>query len=452
MVSSIGQPSRRVLLGGALGAVAGSGFLSACAGSGDGDGGKGAGADKGSAEEGKLVVWGGVAPESGPQKLVDAFMAKYPKIKVEYVRYVNDAQGILKLDTALQGGVPIDVFFSYATVDVVRRSKAGLAMDLTNLARKDELAKAFVQDKPISTLVDGKLHSIPTTHFPNFVVLNQDAMDRAGIDIPYDWTVDDYHRVAREFKGAGFDVGAYNVPRLAAATLGGDYLYKNDGAESNFDHPLFKERLELTLAMEDDGSIFTQKRISAEGIGGYAQNYFLNGTFAMMLDGSIALRYIKNLKEYPHDFRTTFRPYPATKAGEPYFNPGVRGDDVQISAKSQYPAAAWTFVQFWLGEGAHFMAPSGKVSPFEVEKPTDELYKGLFGPDADTLFDVEAFKKTFFAPEPPLSVRGITTAYTEISKIKDKIENEIRLRTKSIDEGLAEMKQKSDKAIADARP
>ncbi|RIQ37795.1 extracellular solute-binding protein [Jiangella rhizosphaerae] len=450
MVSNNRQLSRRSLLGGTLGLMAGSSLLAAC-GSGSGGGGNASPpSDRGAADEGELVVWGGVAPESGPQELVDAFMAKYPGIKVEYVRYVNDEQGILKLDTALQGGVPIDVFFSYGTVDVVRRSQAGLAMDLTELAREDELAKAFVQDEPISTLVDGKLYSIPTTHFPNFVVINQDAMDAAGIEIPYDWTVDDYHRVAQEFKAAGFDVGAYNVPRHAAAGLGGDYLYKEGGTESNFDHPLFRQRLEDTLAMEDDGSIFTQERISAEGIGGYAQNYFLDGTFAMMLDGTIAIRYIKNLEEYPHDFRTTFRPYPAVVAGEPYFNPGVRGDDVQISSKSQYQSAAWTFVKFWMGEGAHFMTPSGKVSPAQYENPTEELYEGLFGPDADTLFDVEAFEKTFFAPEPPLSVRSITTAYTEISKIKEQIEGEIRLRTKSIDDGLAEMKQQADEAIAAA--
>lgn len=442
--------SRRSLLGGALGLAAGAGVLTAC-GPSEGGGGNGdTPEDLGSPEEGKLVVWGGVAPESGPQALVDAFVAKYPKIEVEYVRYVNDSEGILKLDTALQGGVPIDVYFSYGTVDVVRRSQAGLALDLTELAGDDDLAKAFVQDEPISTLVDGKLYSIPTTHFPNFVVINQDAMDAAGIEIPFDWTMEDYHQVGQEFKRAGFDVGAYNPPRHDAAGLGGDYFYKEGGQESNFDHPLFRERLEAILAMEDDGSIFTQERITAEGIGGYAQNYFLNGSFGMMLDGTIATRYIKNLEEYPHDFRVTFRPYPAVRAGEPYFNPGVRGDDVQISSKSSYQSAAWTFVKFWMNEGAPIIAESGKVSPaqFAAGPGNAELNAALFGPQGEELFDIEAFEQTFFAAEPPLSVRSITTAFTEIASIKDQIEGEIRLRDKSIDDGLTEMKTLADEAIA----
>ncbi|MBD3940191.1 extracellular solute-binding protein [Microbacterium sp. NEAU-LLC] len=429
-------------------------LLPACgAGGGDPTAGKSSDSpvDKGTAEEGSLVVWGGVAPEMGPQALIDAFMEKYPDIDVEYVRFVNDAEGILKLDTALQGGVPIDVFFSYGTVDVVRRSEAGLAMDLTELASQDGDLKMFTEDPPISTLVDGKLYSIPTSMYPNYVAINEDAIEKAGIDVPFDWTMDDYHEVAQAFKDAGFEVGAYNAPKPFPATLGGDYLYKDGGEESNFDDPSYRDELELVLDMQEDGSIFTQERILAEGIGGYAQNYFLNGTFGMMIDGNNVIRYAKNLAEYPHDFRVTFRPYPAPSEGEPYFNPGVRGDDVQISAKTEYPAAAWTFVKYWMDEGADYMTTAGKVSPKQFEDPSPTMYENLFGPDAEELFDIEAFDKTFFTEEPPLSVRALTPAYTEISQLKSQIESEVRLGTKSVDDAIAELKQKADEAIDKAR-
>lgn len=448
MVSNNTKISRRGLLIGGLGLAATTTLLAACGPGGDTNGKPSA--DKGSAEEGKLVIWGGVAPEMGPQALVDAFMKKYPKIDVEYVRFVNDSEGILKLDSALQGGVPIDVFFSYGTVDIARRSAAGLALDLTELARADDQLSIFVQDEPISTLVDGKLYSIPTSMYPNYVALNADALEKAGIDVPFDWTIDDYHQVAQEFKRAGFDVGAYNAPKPFPATLGGDYLYKDGGKESNFDHAAYRDELELVLAMEDDGSIFTQERMLAEGIGGYAQNYFLSGSFGMMIDGNNVIRYAKNLDEYPHDFRVTFRPYPAPKAGTSFFNPGVRGDDVQISAKSQYQAAAWTFIKYWMDEGADYMTTAGKISPAQYANPSDTMYENLFGPDADELFDIEAFDKTFFPEEPPMSVRAETTAYTEISSLKSQIEGEVRLRTKSVDDGIAELKKKADEAITKA--
>ena len=111
------------------------------------------------------------------------------------------------------------------------------------------------------------------------------------------------------------------------------------------------------------------------------------GSLGMMIDGNNVIRYAKNLTEYPHDFRVTFRPYPAPKAGQPYFNPGVRGDDVQISAKSQYPAAAWTFVKYWMGEGADFMTTAGKVSPDQYANPSEKMYENLFGPEIAGLVD-----------------------------------------------------------------
>lgn len=437
--------SRRRLLGGALGVTAATALV------GCGPEQEGAPVDLGSEEEGNLVVWGGVAADRGPGALVAAFMKKYPKIKVEYVPFVNNEQGILKLDTALQGGVPIDVFFSYGTVDVARRSKAGLAMDLTDLAAKDEKFKVFVAPEPISTKIDGKLYSIPTTHYPDFTLVNEDAINKAGIEIPYDWTVDDYHEIARELTKSGMKTGAYNSPRTAPASLGGDYLYADGGTTSNLEHPLFRADLERFLTMQKDNSIFTQKKISAEKIDTYPQNYFLNGTYGIFLNGTSSLRFIRDLKNYPHDFRTTFRPYPRPTGTDKFWNPGGRGDSVQISAKTQYAKAAWTFIQFWLGEGSPLIAPAGKVSPFEVDNPTEAMIENLMGPDRERLYDIESFKKTVFAKEPPLSVQTIFTAYNEIASLKNKIEKQVRMETLGVDAAIKQMKQQADEAIAKAQ-
>lgn len=437
--------SRRLLLGGAAGLAA----ATALAGCGPEE--VAAPVDLGTEEEGNLTVWGGVAAERGPGALIEAFMKKYPKIKVTYVPFVNNEQGILKLDTALQGGVPIDVFFSYGTADIVRRSTAGLALDLTELAAKDERAKIFVQGEPISVKIDGKLFSIPTTHYPEFVLLNEDALKKANIDIPFDWTVDDYHAVAKELTAAGMSTGAFNAPRVASTTLGGDYLYAADGKTSRLDDPLFRTELEMMLAMQDDKSIFTQKKITAEKIDSYPQNYFLNGTYGMFINGTSSFRFVRDLQNYPHTFRTTFRPYPGPTKGASYWNPGVRGDAVQISAKTEYPKAAWTFVQFWMGEGAPIIAQAGKVSPFEVtDNPSDALLTNLLGADRDKLFNVEDFTKTFFAPEPKLSVQRVFTAYNQITTLKGKIEASVRMGTTTVDQAMVDMKKQADEAIVKA--
>lgn len=103
--------NRRTVLGGA--AAIGAAMLTGC------------GADEdspasGSAEEGVLNVWGALTEEKGVGALLEAFKKKYPKIVVNYTQFTNNSDGNLKLDTSLQGGAPIDVFFSYGPQAVAR--------------------------------------------------------------------------------------------------------------------------------------------------------------------------------------------------------------------------------------------------------------------------------------------------------------------------------------------
>src|SRR5690606_24888090 len=78
-----------------------------------------------------INVWGAVPLERGVGAVIEAFSAKHPEITVQYTQYTNNSDGNLRLDTSLQGGAPIDVFFSYGATNVARRTLAGYAADLT---------------------------------------------------------------------------------------------------------------------------------------------------------------------------------------------------------------------------------------------------------------------------------------------------------------------------------
>ena len=70
-------------------------------------------------------MWSGVPAESGPGELVAGFTKKHRGEKVTYTRFVNDDRGNLKVDTALQGGVDIDVYFTYSTDAMALRAGSG---------------------------------------------------------------------------------------------------------------------------------------------------------------------------------------------------------------------------------------------------------------------------------------------------------------------------------------
>ena len=87
------------------------GLLAGCVGKNETNGGdNGGGAAAGKV---KLTMWGAVPPENGPQEVVDTWNAEHPDIQVEYVRFVNDDDGNLKLDTALSTGQNVDLNFNY---------------------------------------------------------------------------------------------------------------------------------------------------------------------------------------------------------------------------------------------------------------------------------------------------------------------------------------------------
>ena len=157
-----------------------------------------------------LQVWGAVPPESGPGDVIAAFERKFPKIKIDYTRFVNDPQGNVKLDTALQGGTPIDVFFSYNPGLLTQRVRAGLAVDLTDRI-KAEPAFAPMADpaKPQSIWFDGRLFSVVTVRDPFVVFVNQNMLDAAGLTIPDQWTIEDFNRIAQTL--ARPDQGVYGM-------------------------------------------------------------------------------------------------------------------------------------------------------------------------------------------------------------------------------------------------
>ncbi|HEY8529020.1 MAG TPA: extracellular solute-binding protein, partial [Paenibacillaceae bacterium] len=179
------------------------GVIAACSGgSGQGAGGGGAsgpaaaggqspspGAGGGQQQPVKLVMWGGVPPESGPQAVVDNWNAQNPHIQVEYVRFVNDDDGNLKLDTALLTGQNVDIYVNYTLSQLQKRIEAGVALDLspfTDYNIDEKMGPDAAQWK-----VDGKYYGVPTKKNAFFVALNKDMLDAANLPVPKDWTWDE---------------------------------------------------------------------------------------------------------------------------------------------------------------------------------------------------------------------------------------------------------------------
>jgi multiple sugar transport system substrate-binding protein len=395
-----------------------------------------------------LEVWGGVPPESGPQEICDGF-TEATGIKVNYTRYVNDDTGNTQLDTALQGGTPIDVFFTYGTPRLGQRIKAGVALDMADYVAGDTVINDWVTATPSIFSYEGGRFNLPSVREPNFAFINKDKLDAAGAALPEaGWTIAEYMELTKTLTGDNA-FGAYSPPDTARETLGSNFWYNADGTASNFDNPAFRENIERHKAMIDDGTAFPWSDVLAQNLKVYAQTPFLTEQTMVWFNSSYSLRFIKDKEQYPHEFVTTFAPFPVPDGVAEPWNPGTLGNDLLIHAETKDPDSAWQFVQYWLKDGAKFMLKAGKI-PSVPGTDEDTVVEGILGPDRETLYDIEAYKKVVFDPAEKLVGDTIITAGAEIQSIVEGLTDRYLIGEIDADEWVSEAKSQADAAIAGA--
>ncbi|WP_201382461.1 extracellular solute-binding protein [Ktedonobacter sp. SOSP1-52] len=422
-------------------ALATSALLAGC-GSGSGTGGNSV----------TLNVWGGVPAENGPAKLIEAFHKAHPNIQVKYTRFVNDDTGNTKLDTALQGGTPIDIYFSYTVARMSQRIKANLAVDLTSYVNGDSELSSWTQNNEAIFKSDNKYYSLPTTREPNFVAINKKMLDAAGLQLPASWTVSDYREMAKKLtstSGGKTVYGAYSSPGLPLITLGPNANYKDGGKESNFDNPVFKQDLQLHVDMIKEKSAFPWTEVLAQNLRAYAQNPFLTGQEAMWITSPFSLRYVNDTSKYPHDFMTTFAPMPRPDNASTFYNGGSLNNWIMMHPRTKNKDAAWTFIRYWLGDGSKYMLTAGK-NPVLSNIDQDTQVNGILGGNKATLYDVEAFKKAVFAPDLKFVTDTITVAGAQITQITQSQTDRCLIGEISPNQWVSTVKQQCDDAIKKA--
>ncbi|HEU0163610.1 MAG TPA: hypothetical protein VFQ54_01125, partial [Thermomicrobiales bacterium] len=330
-----------------------------------------------------------------------------------------------------------------------QRIKAGTAADLSDRVKADaDINKWVTGTKGIFTS-DNKYYSLPTTQEPNFVFVNKDKLDDAGASLPAaGWTISEFRDLSKNLTKDGA-FGSFAPPDTARMTLGPDYWYATGGKTSNFDNPAFKASTQLHRDMIDDGTNFPWTDVLAQNLKAYAQTPFLTEQSILWINSSFSLRFVGDKDQYPHDFVTTFAPVPFPDDVKDPWNGGSINNWILAKQDSKNLDAAWTFIRFWLVQGGEYMLKAGKVPAFPgIDQ--DTVVNGILGPDAATLYDVEAYKKVIFDPAIKLVTDTITTGSAQISTIVDGLTDRCLIGEISVDDWVSEVKKQADAAITSA--
>lgn len=353
-----------------------------------------------SADPIKLTMWGAVPAENGPQEVVDNWNKENPDIQVEYVRFVNDDAGNLKLDTALMSSHPVDMYVNYDYSLYEKRIKAGNALDLsafTDYGVDEKMGEGAALWK-----VDDKYYGVPTQKGLSFVWLNKDMLDAKGLPVPTEWGLDELKDYAAKLKGDnvwGLAQSDYyfNVP-INGSMLKQSLQLTNPDGTSAFDNPLTVKTLQVySDMMFTDKSLMphTEQITSKPAL----DQMFVKGETAMLFSTNQVFRTTNNVAEFPRTFKVAAAPAPkVNKDQADYINAGGLGDVISINPRTKHSEAAWKFIQWYADGGMLPMAAGGRV-PASKDFPVDEAVALMFKGVEDT-YDLDSIKRVMFGSIP----------------------------------------------------
>ncbi|MFM9331298.1 ABC transporter substrate-binding protein [Paenibacillus mesotrionivorans] len=344
----------------------------------------------------KLKFWGGVPPESGPQEVVDTWNKANPDIQVEYVRFVNDDAGNLKLDTAVMTGQGVDIFVNYSFARMEQRQSSGSTLDLSQFTDFNILEK--VGDGAKEFMINGKFYGLPTTKGVSFMWLNMDAFKEANLPIPYDWTWEE----ARDYAKKLNKKGRWGLLQWNASIFNPvDRVFHEEGhvvnGKSNFGSANAKYGMELLHGMmhTDKTTPLLGEQLATKMP---VDTMFLKGEGAMFNAGTWIFRNANNIQANPRTFKVAFAPIPRYSFQKSLLSEGGLGDIVSINSASAHKEEAWKFLKWYTDEGILYMVPGGRIpvsKDVNLDKVISLLLKGV-----ENLYDHESLKRVLFGNIP----------------------------------------------------
>ena len=421
-----------------------------------------------------LKLWAGVQPEYGYDQVEASFNEQFKEkgIQVEYVRYVNNTDGNLQLDTYLMSGGDVDIFVNYGGLTrLTPRKEANLVLGLKELVE----AKGF---NPVEELgetnlttctIDGDYYALPTKYENNqWMFINVDMFNEAEIEIPYNgWTYEQFREAAKKLThGEGLEkvYGIYWNLTYGNMILGinfmnnylGDYaIYKDlECTETNFDDPQYLRGMQLIVdTMLVDGSAPTYADEVANGM--TFDNLFLEG-YAAMAMGIANIRLVKDLQNYPHDFTTALVPAPVPDESYlAYYGDhgnvatGI-GDTICISSKTQHVDECVDFVLWYIRGGMAPLAKGGRLPLWSGVNPDDVVAALMDG--AKNVFDTQSVLNYLAIDKSKISVTPDRPQYA-LAEINTVMEEELQFAmsgVKTCEQTLADMKSRGDELIRQA--
>lgn len=380
----------------------------------------------------KVAHWDSTS-EPSTQMLIDGFEAANPNVKVELID-IASAEYSNKLTVMLNGGNDLDVVWVKDPDNTPSIAQRGQLEDLTPYIEKDGVDLAEMNGSDALSM-DGKQVALPVSTGFYVLYYNKDIFDAAGVAYPSnDMTWEEFEALAKEVtSGEGNDKKYGALFHTWQACVQNWAVQDGKNTILNTDYSFMKPYYEMVLRMQDEGTVMDYSTLKTGNI--HYSSVFMEGQCAMMPMGSwFMATMIEKTKagETSVNWGVATLPHPAdVEAGYTVGSTTPMG----VNANSKNKDAAWEFVKYCSGEeGADIYATTGQI-PARMNDSTLKKLAGLEGMPEGL---EEALRTKNVVMDRPLEINS-----AEVNQMLGEEHSLIMIKELSIDDGLAEMGERS---------
>lgn len=285
------------------------------------------------------------------EELIDVYEEENPGINIEseaLVENMNFMDYLKQLDLIASAGEKFDVMMFANPQDFVKRIDSGMIAPINSFMEDEGIKINEVYNNTYPAYQD-QHYGLPMKSNPYVVMLNKDHLEEAGLEIPAEWTWEDYRDYAKQLttedRYGSFLWNNLNSLHKMMSKPENTTLFLEDGSP-NTDDPVLRESLEFRyqLEQEDKSSVPMEDMLSQQL--DYRQQFFTESV-SMVPIGSYM---ITEWGQFTPDFEIAWAPWPKNEEDGEAYTVNL-GDVVAISESSEHKQAAYDFIRWLSTEG-----------------------------------------------------------------------------------------------------
>ncbi|HMQ52959.1 MAG TPA: sugar ABC transporter substrate-binding protein [Anaerolineae bacterium] len=356
----------------------------------------------------RIAWWGPKDRHDRTIEVIEMYEAENPNVEITF-EFSGWEDYWTKMTTQAAGGNLPDVMQQdYARLE--EWVSRGLMMPLDDYVESGTIDLSNVPEASIDGgRIDGQLYGINLGNNSQMVILDADAFERAGVELPpQDWTWQDFEEIAlklhEELGIWGIGLGLTNEQLWKSLYLGhGEWAYAEDGSQLGYsDDQIFVDYLNMLLRLQEAGAMLSREDELAQFTGvGPENDPIVTGQAAMAIYWSNQITAIQNAAGEDRNFILTHLPRP--EGGQPsnYLKPSMF---FSITTQAQHPDEAARFINYFINDvEANEVLLAERGVPISPE--IQQALEPLLGPPQRAAFEyvkrVEEDNSPIRPPDPP---------------------------------------------------